>query len=751
MAKKYTLESLLEKYNVRIPQIQRDYAQGRTDKMTSRIRRNFLDTLYTAVMEKPVTLDFVYGQIEDDGSLVLLDGQQRITTLFLLYWYAFVNDGNEHEQEMTIKDVGLMNHSQEENTSRKKERDFPFCKFTYETRYSSRRFLECLVKFTPLFPADKLSLQIENQPWFSVSWKLDPTISSMLVMIDAINEKFFAVENLWERLCSETISFYFLELKEMGLSDELYVRMNSRGRPLTRFEHYKADLEKRLTLVDSDLAKEIARRFDGIWTDFLWRNRPTDKSASLEFVDRAFMNIFGFVCDVICYTRGQSNNGRSHDEFVMLDRFFTVSDMTKADNIIENAHILKSIFDCWCSVPTNLAEYAQSFISDDGHAKGKIRDRGKKNFFMSWLTGYLDSEGEVRNFSFGDFVILYAFTVFLQQEGSVAEADFRHRLRVVSNLVDNSENELSDSEDRAGGNRMPAILRQVESIIRNGVILEGQNDFNTIQCQEEAKKLEWTKVYPSLAESLFQLEDHRLLHGQIGIVGLENAECFNRFESLFSCNWDKVDCALMSTGDYHQREHNGWRCQFGSSRVDSGFAWDYLFHRRMEKADNNEEGFEKTKNILVALLKSHESFSNDLLDGITAAYIVECERTHHYDFRYYYVKYGAFRPGSYGKCWMRIGCHFDIVMMLTRSNISPSSYHPFLKEISVSFPEMENGNDGDQWYLIVNGKKFTCEEDGLKENGITIEGIKTVDSVDDCDRIEVGRAWVARQLVATGG
>ena len=90
-------------------------------------------------------------------------------------------------------------------------------------------------------------------------------------------------------------------------------------------------------------------------------------------------------------------------------------------------------------------------------------------------------------------------------------------------------------------------------------------------------------------------------------------------------------------------------------------------------------------------------------------------------------------------------------MMLTRSNISPSSYHPFLKEISVSFPEMENGNDGDQWYLIVNGKKFTCEEDGLKENGITIEGIKTVDSVDDCDRIEVGRAWVARQLVATGG
>ena len=121
MAEKYTLESLLEKYNVRIPQIQRDYAQGRTDKMTSRIRRNFLDTLYTAVMEKPVTLDFVYGQIEDDGSLVLLDGQQRITTLFLLYWYAFVNDGNEHEQEMTIKDVGLMNHSQEENTSRKKE------------------------------------------------------------------------------------------------------------------------------------------------------------------------------------------------------------------------------------------------------------------------------------------------------------------------------------------------------------------------------------------------------------------------------------------------------------------------------------------------------------------------------------------------------------------------------------------------------------------------------------------------------
>ena len=71
-----------------IPIIQRDYAQGRKDPEVERVRNRFLDALHRAVTEKPLTLDFIYGDIDANGVMTPLDGQQRLTTLFLLHWYA---------------------------------------------------------------------------------------------------------------------------------------------------------------------------------------------------------------------------------------------------------------------------------------------------------------------------------------------------------------------------------------------------------------------------------------------------------------------------------------------------------------------------------------------------------------------------------------------------------------------------------------------------------------------------------------
>ena len=68
-----------------IPIIQRDYAQGRDDVDVRRIRGRFLEALYRAVTEIPITLDFVYGDIDLNGVMTPLDGQQRLTTLFLLH------------------------------------------------------------------------------------------------------------------------------------------------------------------------------------------------------------------------------------------------------------------------------------------------------------------------------------------------------------------------------------------------------------------------------------------------------------------------------------------------------------------------------------------------------------------------------------------------------------------------------------------------------------------------------------------
>lgn len=75
-----------------IPNVQRDFAQGRSTAEVSRIRKNFLDALAKAVTGTAIKLDFIYGDLSGDGILTPLDGQQRLTTLFLLHWYAARRD-----------------------------------------------------------------------------------------------------------------------------------------------------------------------------------------------------------------------------------------------------------------------------------------------------------------------------------------------------------------------------------------------------------------------------------------------------------------------------------------------------------------------------------------------------------------------------------------------------------------------------------------------------------------------------------
>ena len=86
---------------IEIPIIQRDYAQGREDK--KEIRDNFLNALQESISNnRKIQLDFIYGsKIEE--SFQPLDGQQRLTTLFLLHWYACMKENIPNEVRDKLK------------------------------------------------------------------------------------------------------------------------------------------------------------------------------------------------------------------------------------------------------------------------------------------------------------------------------------------------------------------------------------------------------------------------------------------------------------------------------------------------------------------------------------------------------------------------------------------------------------------------------------------------------------------------
>lgn len=312
---KITFWSFIQKNKIEIPIIQRDYAQGRLGK--EYLRQGFLTNLKEALDEeddeKELKLDFVYGSVEN-GKLQPLDGQQRLTTLWLLHWYIALRSGKLGEAGCILKN------------------------FTYETRVSSREFCEHLCdesNFSSFICTDgkdsgrcsQMNIVdfIIGQTWFYSAWKQDPTIQSMLRMlggtkinnkkgediIDGIEElfsnaSFEEMESYWQKLTNNSpIVFYYLPLKEFGLSDDLYIKMNARGKQLTMFENFKADLIgfiqgqaeseqdnskwKRL----SNEANGIAIKMDTTWTDIFWRNRSESKRIDeiyFAFINRYILN-----------------------------------------------------------------------------------------------------------------------------------------------------------------------------------------------------------------------------------------------------------------------------------------------------------------------------------------------------------------------------------------------------------------------------------------------------------------------------
>ena len=289
---KKTFWKLINEHKILIPKIQRDYAQGRSDDKSTQIRQNFLDKIFECLKnDTNLKLDFIYGSVDNNDNFIPLDGQQRLTTLFLLHYYLALQSGES----------GIA----------------AFKNFTYETRASSKEFIEKLVKNmdknlcgtnptkgTKDKPSNYISDNIKNQPWFFNEYLQDPTIRGMLTMLDDIEKHCNKVEilnEIFEDLCDENkckINFEFLDLEDFKLSDELYIKMNARGKPLSDFENFKAKfIEKIKNFSDRG---EIEKSLDNEWLDMFWDFGKNYKGEEVEKTDNKFLAFFHAVLVNLC-------------------------------------------------------------------------------------------------------------------------------------------------------------------------------------------------------------------------------------------------------------------------------------------------------------------------------------------------------------------------------------------------------------------------------------------------------------------
>ena len=225
------LFTLLSRYRVVIPGIQRHYVQGANNPKAESVRKQFIKEIFTAIEKKQneFNLHFIYGPINTNGedSFVPVDGQQRLTTLWLIARYAV-----EKAESSDRKDLLRL-----------------LSRFTYEDRINAKRFCQALTCEDSRWNITQdPNPNILCQDWFVDYWKEDETVASMIRMLSTIHEEWnkhqdsITAEDILEAIASK-IRF---ELKIDAFGDDIYMKMNARGLQLTQWENFKGKFSEDL-------------------------------------------------------------------------------------------------------------------------------------------------------------------------------------------------------------------------------------------------------------------------------------------------------------------------------------------------------------------------------------------------------------------------------------------------------------------------------------------------------------------------
>ena len=478
-------------FAIYIPRIQRDYAQGRPDDATKQIREKFIDDIFDSIVNyqetgKILDVNFIYGNIEKEGGkkrFIPIDGQQRLTTLFLLHWYFAVYSGKIKSDPEVKKRL---------------------LQFQYETRNVTGKFCRNLTEYVRIdlkaIPNNKkVSDAIRNYYWFFSDFENDSSVRGMLVMVDAIHEKTkecakegISLDNAFDLLISDDspIRFLYLNIDDVGLTDSIYIKMNARGKALTHFENFKAQLRNYLS-EEEEFANEFIDSVNGKWSEFFWyheyRKITKDPVTGKEYRETSFDSQmmkffrFGMMMDyivnlddsivvnnrqIIRYVFGRLTREQDYAFVSRLfkDGFRHVYEF-ESENPVLTIDTFKKIYKL-LNVLTKRRQQKESiiFVDEEEYERSYIDET--RDFLR--LIGVSDD----RALTYEEQIILYAEYAFLvkyanEDDTFCKEKELNRWLRLVSNLVKPTLNLQQDT--------FFSMIRSVNTLVEDGAALECDN------------------------------------------------------------------------------------------------------------------------------------------------------------------------------------------------------------------------------------------------------------------------------------
>lgn len=264
----YPLSELFSTENrkIIIPDFQRDYCWG--DKTHGEhehktdIVSGFLDTLIEE-FDNNQKSDVLLGKIDvyehPKNHIYLTDGQQRLTTLYLLIGMLH---RKEQVEEVKSKLKRCLISDFEENKDDKE----PYLQ--YAVRESSVFFLRDLVNEFFIKENSLRVADIQNQSWYFNEYNLDPSIISMLSALSIIENKLNEFKNGFSNFIINNIKIQYYDVQDKKHGEERFVIINTTGKSLTVSENIKPIL----------LGKSPG--FATAWEEretWFWKNRNKEK------------------------------------------------------------------------------------------------------------------------------------------------------------------------------------------------------------------------------------------------------------------------------------------------------------------------------------------------------------------------------------------------------------------------------------------------------------------------------------------
>lgn len=642
---------ILKNQKVIIPIIQRDYAQGRIDKKVTDVRSHFLQAIFGTI-ESRITkendavleLDFIYGFCREEEQIVTfspIDGQQRLTTLWLLYWYVSHIENVEEAKTEFLKN------------------------FTYQTRHSTNVFINKLIQYKLSHKNLDIDEDIKDQPWYFNDWNHDPGIQAMLIMLKDIEQHYKALQSqqVWQKLNNTPSPFKFhcLEMGEIGLPDDLYIKMNSRGKPLTEFEYFKATFLE--IIKDDALRIRFENSIDGKWYECLWSiilnaNADNDNDVDLaDICDGSFLRFINYFTNLLA----------SISELPFIEINYSIKESAAIYQKKENLHFL---FDALDALATQHEQYPdfwkQTFYyNQEDFNTEKVRlyfPHNNENLFERCLLHYKRNE---RIFTLSEQVLLYACILQLL----FRKDNFNTKIRKLRNLVVNSDNEL----------RLDTIkvaLGEVRNYLLGGN-LSNFSYFKTDQISEEKEKNTFIENTSEVEAIVYQLEDSKLLRGCISIFDFDELlkDRALQYLQLFDENaedWHLKSNLLLCFGDYSQ-DDDSYITNLLSKNPGN---WRHFF----TAGYNKEQLISKTKPVLmncIDFFNNNPQFTADRKYSETLAGYQHTVK----GWDYYFLKYPRFRWNcNQGYYYWESDNEYVFVKRKERQRNS-YSWDPFLEEI----------------------------------------------------------------------